>query len=103
MIPLPVSCLEHSRLNYRPRVASITLGAVLLNHGETFKLIEAIAYSDPRVLCLRDQVGRTIRVARSAYMLRPCIQTDHSLLIRTEELTDKISEVRLVILVKPER
>jgi hypothetical protein len=50
MIPLPVSCLEHSRLNYRPRVASTTLGAVLLNYGETLKLIEAIAYSDPRVL-----------------------------------------------------
>jgi hypothetical protein len=92
MIPLPVSCLEHSRLNYRPRVASTTLGAVLLNYGETLKLIEDIAYSDPRVLCLRDQVGRTIWVARSAYILRPCIQTDHSLLLRTEELTNKISE-----------
>jgi hypothetical protein len=46
MIPLPVTCLELSRLNYRPRVASTTLG-VLLNYGETLKLIEAIAYSDP--------------------------------------------------------
>jgi hypothetical protein len=99
MIPLPVTCLELSRLNYRPRVASTTLGAVLLNYGETLKLIEAIAYSDPRVLCLRAQVGRTIRVARSAYILRPCIQTDHSLLLRTAELTNEISEERLVILV----
>jgi hypothetical protein len=70
-----------------------------LNYGETLKLIEAIAYSDPRVHCLRDQVGRTIPVARSAYILRPCIQADNSLLLRTEELTNDISEERLVILV----
>jgi hypothetical protein len=99
MIPLPVSCSEHSRLDYRPRVASSTLGAVLVNYGETLKLIEAIAYSDPRVLCIRYHVGRTTRVARSVYILRPCIQTDYSLLLRTEELTNKISEERLVILV----
>jgi hypothetical protein len=99
MLPLPVTCLELSRLNYRPRVASTTLGAVLLNYGDTLKLIEAIYYSYPRVLCLRDQVGRMIRVARSAYILRPCIQTYHSLLLRTEELTNKILEERLVILV----
>jgi hypothetical protein len=99
MIPLPVTCLELSRLNYRPRVASATLGSVLLNYGETLKLIEATAYSDPKVLCLRNQVGRMIRVARSAYILRPCIQTDHSLLLRTIELINKILEERLVILV----
>jgi hypothetical protein len=99
MIPLPVTCLELSRLNYRPRLASTTLGAVLLNYGETLKLIEAIAYSDPRVLYLRHQSGWTIWVARSDYILRPCIQTDHSLLLRTEELTSKILEERLVILV----
>jgi hypothetical protein len=98
MIPLPAYCSEHSRLNYRPRVASTTLG-ILLNYGETLKLIEAIAPSDPRVLCLRDEVGRTIRVARSAYILRPCIHTDHSRLLRTEELTNNVSEERLVILV----
>jgi hypothetical protein len=91
--------LRAQYINYRPRVASTTLGAVLLNYGENLKVIEAVAYSDQRVLCLRDQVGRSIRVARSAYILRPRIQTDHSLLLRTEELTNKISEERLVILV----
>jgi hypothetical protein len=55
MIPLPVSCLEHIRLNYRPRVASTTLGAVLLNYGETLKLIEAIAYCSE----VRDRVNGT--------------------------------------------
>jgi hypothetical protein len=99
MIPLPITCLELSRLNYHPRVASSTVGAVLLNYGETLKLIEAIAISDPWVLCLRGRVCRTSWVARSAYILRPCVQTDHSLLLRTEELTNKILEGRLVILV----
>jgi hypothetical protein len=73
-----------------------------LNYGESLKLIEAVAYSNTRVLCLREQVGQTIRVALSAYVLWPCMQTYHSLLFRTEELTNKISEERLVILMQPE-